>query len=258
MVGHGCDCCKVRMDDEGIMDSMKGMNSNFTKYLMSLCQHHGRPWGSRVTKVDIVFLAWRQILSIQVRITKAWYCFKFLKGLYHGMLESPGICPIPSLILAPYVFFIHGNSFKYNPCTSNLDVKTLLSFGFSKSIAKLPIQHSAQMPKKPFKWNMDKLNSWFSPSNLVLKHLGKFHHHSFSSLGWEYRILSPSTLKLSAFLQVLPLKCLPIPCLPPPVSTIHDPCVSTVIFCLLLDWSPSFHPRLYFPSQFPTQKPEKA
>lgn len=36
------------------MDSMKGMNSNFTKYLMSLCQHHGRPRDSMVTKVDIV------------------------------------------------------------------------------------------------------------------------------------------------------------------------------------------------------------
>lgn len=99
------------------------------------------------------------------------------------------------------------------------------------------------MPKKQFKLNVSKLNR-FSPSDLVLNHLGKFHHHPFSSTNCKYRLLSASTSKSPGVLQVLPSKCPPTYCLLPPVYTTHDPGVSTVISCFLLDWSLSFHPCL--------------
>lgn len=99
------------------------------------------------------------------------------------------------------------------------------------------------MPKKQFKLNVSKLN-WFSPWDLVFNHLGKFHHHPFSSTTCKYRILSAWTSKSPAVLQVLLSKYPPIYCFPPPAYTSHDSGVSTVISCFLLDWSPSFHPCL--------------
>lgn len=36
------------------MEAVRGMNSDFTKYLVSLCQHHASLWGFIVNDIDPV------------------------------------------------------------------------------------------------------------------------------------------------------------------------------------------------------------